>query len=113
MVENRPWFEFANAGEECPMSDNGTGSALGKALAVLEVLLDEPAALSLGDIAARTDLFDGDVCFKPDQRITPGWLTFASSPCTGIAVMVFHGLSLGVIFVTRKPTMSAGCRISA
>ncbi|PIW30448.1 MAG: IclR family transcriptional regulator [Rhodospirillales bacterium CG15_BIG_FIL_POST_REV_8_21_14_020_66_15] len=35
---------------------NGTGSALGKALAVLEVLLDEPAALSLGDIAARTDL---------------------------------------------------------
>lgn len=35
---------------------NGTGSALGKALAVLEVLLDEPSALSLGDIAARTDL---------------------------------------------------------
>jgi DNA-binding IclR family transcriptional regulator len=38
------------------MPDNGTGSALGKALAVLEVLLDEPSALSLGDIAARTDL---------------------------------------------------------
>ena len=41
------------------MSDsfqNGTGSALGKALAVLEVLLEEPMPLSLGDIAARTDL---------------------------------------------------------
>jgi len=37
-------------------AQNGTGSALGKALAVLEVLLDEPSALSLGDIAARTDL---------------------------------------------------------
>ncbi|MEQ9361826.1 MAG: helix-turn-helix domain-containing protein, partial [Rhodospirillales bacterium] len=37
-------------------TQNGTGSALGKALAVLEVLLDEPSALSLGDIAARTDL---------------------------------------------------------
>ncbi|MAO54325.1 MAG: hypothetical protein CMM61_01320 [Rhodospirillaceae bacterium] len=35
---------------------NGTGSALGKALAVLEVLLEEPLPLSLGDIAARTDL---------------------------------------------------------
>lgn len=38
------------------MDNGGSGSALGKALAVLEVLLDEPGPLSLAEIAARTDL---------------------------------------------------------
>lgn len=40
-----------------PDSDiNGSGSALAKALTVLEVLLDEAGPLSLAEIAARTDL---------------------------------------------------------
>jgi hypothetical protein len=52
-------------------------------------------------VTARTNLFDCHVCFKPDQRIAPGRLTFASPSGTGIAVMVFHELSLGVNFVTQ------------